>query len=413
MANSLQDVATYQKAGLALLQNLSCVISTANTKFERFNETVVNNLGATVNIALPTRFSDADSLVAVFQDVEQRLEALTIDQAKNVSYAFTAEEFILNVEDWVRDFGRSAIAQLATKVEANVAQNFVQQPYRFYGDGVTQINSYDQLAAAAALHRNFGAPSSKMKGYLSDVAVPGIIGSGLNQFALDRNNKDAMSWEVGSFTNCDWYQSNLLPVHTAGSEGINGSTLTVVSTTTNADGDVISITFSGTNGASDADSVKQYDKFQFNDGVAGQPNMRFRTFIGQEVSAHPVQFIATADAASTAGSQVTVSINPPLRAASGRNQNINNAIAAGMQCSVLPSHRAGALVSGDALYLAMPKLPDESPFPTAREYDSETGCSMRMYHGSQFGQNSRGMVHDCIWGSKLIPEYSTSLIFPL
>lgn len=413
MANSLQNVATYQKAGLALLQNLSCAISTANTKFINFDDTVVNNLGATVNIALPTRFSDADSLVAVFQDVEQRLEALTVDQAKNVSYAFTAEEFTLNVEDWVREFGRSAISQLATKVEANVLENFVSQPYRFYGDGVTDINSYNQLAAAAALHRNFGAPSSRMKGYLSDVAVPGIIGSGLNQFALDRNNKDAMSWEIGSFTNCDWYQSNLLPVHTAGSEGVNGSTLTVVSTTTNADGDVVSITFSGTNAAADADSVKENDKFQFNDGVAGQPNMRFRTFIGQEVSAHPVQFRATADAASTGASQVTVTIDPPLRAAAGRNQNINNAIAAGMQCSVLPSHRAGALVSGDALYLAMPRLPEETPFPTAREYDQDTGVSMRMYHGSLFGQNQRGMVHDCIWGSKLIPEYATSIIFPL
>lgn len=413
MANSLQNVATYQKAGLALLQNLSCVISTANTKFESFNNTVVNNLGATVNIALPTRFSDSDSLVAVFQDVEQSLVPLTVDQAKNVSYAFTAEEFILNVEDWVKFFGRSAISQLATKVEANVAQNFVSKPFRFYGDGVNPINSYNQLAAALAMHRNFGAPSANTKGYLSDVAVPGIVGSGLNQFALDRNNEIAMSWEVGSFSNCDWYQSNLLPVHTAGSEGVNGSTLTVVSVGTNAAGDVTSITFSGTNGASDADSVKENDKFQFNDGVAGQPNLRFRTYIGQEVSAHAVQFRATADAASTAGSQVTVSIDPPLRAAAGANQNLSAPIAAGMQVSVLPSHRAGALVSGDALYLAMPKLPDEDPFKTAREYDPETGCSMRMYHGSLFGQNQRGMVHDCAWGSTLIPQYATSLIFPL
>jgi hypothetical protein len=413
MPNQLQDVATYQKAGLALLQNLSCVISTANTKFKNFNKTVVNNLGDTVNIALPTRFSDADSLVAVFQDVEQRLEPLTVDQAKNVSYNFTAQEFILNVEDWIKDFGRSAISQLATKVEANVAQNFVSQPFRFYGDGVTQINSYNQLAAALAMHRNFGAPATGIKGYLSDVAVPGIIAGGLNQFALERNNDIAMSWEVGKFSNCEWYQSNLLPVHTAGSEGINATTLTVVSVTKNANGGITSITFSGTNGASDADSVKENDKFQMNDGVAGQPNVRFRTFIGQEVSAHAVQFRATADAASTGASQVTVSIDPPLQAAAGRGQNLSSDIVAGMQASVLPSHRAGALVSGDALYLAMPQLPEETPFPTANEYDSDTGCSMRMYHGSQFGQNSRGMVHDCIWGSKLIPEYSTSLIFPL
>lgn len=413
MANVLQSVATYQKSGLALLLNQMCFVSTANTKFKDFNKTVVNNLGATVNFSLPSRFYSANSLVAVFQDVEQRLESLTIDQARNVSYAFTAEEFILNVEEWIKDFGGPAIAELASEVESNVALNCETQPYRYYGDGVTQINSFNQLAAALALHRNFGAPKSNTKGYVSDIAVPGIIANGLNQFAMDRNNEMANSWELGSFSRCDWYQSNLLPIHTAGSEGVAGSILTVVSVTKNADDAVTSITFSGCAAAADADSVKQYDRFEFNDGVAGQPNMRFMTFTGHKPSAHPVQFMASADAASTGASQVTVTVNPPLKASAGRNQNINNEIAVGMQCSVLPSHRVGVITSGDPLFVAMPKLPEETPFPTANEYDADTGCSMRMYHGSLFGQNQRGIVHDIIWGSKLVPEYATALIFPL
>lgn len=413
MPNILQNVATYQKSGLAYLLNQCAFVSTANTKFKDFNKTVVNNLGATVNFSLPSRFTSANSLVAVFQDVEQRLEPLTIDQARNVSYAFTAEEFILNVEDWIKDFGGAAIAELASEVESNVALNCETQPYRFYGDGVNPINSFGQLAAALAQHRNFGAPKSDTKGYISDVAVPGIVNNGLNQFAMDRNNEMANSWELGDFSKCSWYSSNLLPIHVAGSEGIAGSVLTVVSVVKNADDAVTSITFGGTAGAADPDSVKRYDRFQFNDGVAGQPNMRFLTFIGHKPSASPVQFMATADAASTGASQVTVTINPPLKASAGRNQNINNEIAVGMQVSVLPTHRAGVITSGNPLYVAMPKLPEETPFPTANEYDADTGCSMRMYHGSLFGQNQRGMVHDIIWGSKLVPEYATALIFPV
>ena len=69
--------------------------------------------------------------------------------------------------------------------------------------------------------------------------------------------------------------------------------------------------------------------------------MRYLTFIGHKVSANPVQFRATANAGSTAGSQVTVNVYPPLKASAGKDQNINNEIAAGMQVSVLPSHRAG------------------------------------------------------------------------
>jgi len=53
------------------------------------------------------------------------------------------------------------------------------------------------------------------------------------------------------------------------------------------------------------------------------------------------------------------------------------------------------------------------PFPTGNEVDPDTGVSMRMYYGSLFGQNQRGMIHDCIWGKKLVPEYSMGVIYPL
>ncbi len=230
---------------------------------------------------------------------------------------------------------------------------------------------------------------------------------------MDRGNKEAMSWEIGKFSNADWFQSNLLKTHTAGSEGVFGSTLTVVSTTLNSDGGVIAITFSGCHGASDAASVLAFDKFQFSDGVSGQPNMRFLTFIGHEVSQSPVQFAATANAASTSGSQVTVSINPPLQAAQGQNQNINNPIVAGMQVTVLPSHRCGLIIAGDPLFLAMPKLPGQEPFPTSVVQDPDSGASIRQYWGTLFGQNQQGMIHDAIWGSTLVPEYSMMVALPL
>jgi hypothetical protein len=410
--NILQQVITYQESGLVYLQNLNCFIGTANTKFKDFDK-IEANLGSTVSFDLPPRFVTTNSLVATFQPAAQRVHNLVCDQSANTSYAFSAEQFTFNVRDYMEKFGKSAIEELGAKVEANVAEVCVTAPYRFYGDGVTQINSYGQLAAALAMFRNYGSAKGKAKGYLSDIVVPGIVNSGLQQFAIDRNNKIAMSWELGEFSRCDWYQSNLLPIHIAGSEGQAGSTLTVVSVTKNADDAVISITFSGTSAANDADSVKIYDKFQFNDGVANQPNLRYRTFVGHEVSANPVQFKATANAASTAGSQVTVLIDPPLKASSGRNQNINFEIAAGMQVSVLPSHRAGMITAGDPLFLAMPRLPEEVPFPTASKSDADTGVALRMYYGSLFGQNQQGMVHDVLWGKTLPGEYAMSLIFPL
>lgn len=412
-ANILQQVQTYQMSGLAYLLNLAAFIGTANTKFKNFDR-MTANLGDTVTFDLPPRFTTTNSLVATFQPADQRVHPLTVDQQISTSYAFTDQQFIFNVREYMDKFGKSAIYEIGTKIESNVARNCVTNTYRFYGDGVTPINSYNQLAQALALFRNYGAANGRAKGYISDVAVPGIIGSGLNQFAIDRNDKIANSWELGMFSNCDWYQSNLLPVHYSGTEGTAGSTLTVVSWTTNGVGGAIdTITFSGCSAANDFDSVKQYDKFEFQDGVGALPNLRYLTFIGHFPSNNPVQFQATADAGSTAGSQVTVSINPQLQSGPTNAQNLNVPLQVGMQVKVLPSHRAGMITAGDPLFLGMPALPTETPYPTGNSVDPETGVSIRQYYGSLFGQNVRGMVHDAIWGSTLVPEFSMALIFPL
>lgn len=364
----------------------------------------------TVTFDLPPRFTTAASLVATFQSADQRVENLTVDKAINVSYAFTAQQFIFNVEDYMEKFGKSAVMEMSAEIEADIASVCVEAPYRFYGDGVTPINSYGSLAAALAMFRNYGAAKDNTKFYLSDIAQSAVVNTGLNQFVPKRNDEAAMSWDVGDFDRAAFYVSNLLPVHTAGTLGEDGTVLTVVSVTVDANGAVTAITFSGA--GTDADAVKVFDKFQFNDGVSGHPNVRYLTWIGHKVSSNPVQFKATANASSSAGA-VTISIYPPLQATSGNARNLNFPIVAGMTVTGLPSHRAGVITAGNPLFLGMPMLPEEVPFPTGNEVDPDTGVSLRMYYGSLFGQNQRGMIHDAIWGKKLVPEYSMSVIFPL
>jgi len=414
MANNiLQQVITYNESNLALLLNSFCFLSTSNKKFIGFNDSVPKNLGDTVSFDLPPRFTTTNSLVVTFQPAVQRVQNLTVNQQASTAYEFTAQQFIFNVRDYMDRFGKSAVAELGTQVESNVAQLAETNTFRFYGDGINPINSYLQLANALAFFRNFGAAQMDTKGYLSDLTFPLIVNSGLNQFTLDRGNREAMSWEIGEFSKCEWYQSNLLKTHLAGTEGNEGSTLTVVSTTLDGNGAVIAITFSGTNATNDPNSIKQYDKFQFNDGVSGQPDLRFLTFIGHKPSQSPVQFRATADAQSTGASQVTVNIYPPLQVNSGQDQNITSAIVAGMQVSVLPDHRCGLIMSGDPLFLAMPRLPDEVPYPTGVATDPDSGASLRSYYGSLFGQNQRGYVTDCIWGSTLVDEYCMMVALPV
>jgi hypothetical protein len=429
--NILQQVQTYQRSGLALLQNLCCHIATANTKFKDFDK-IQANLGSVVTFDLPPRFTTTASLVASFQPAVQRVQTLSCDQANNTSFSVTSQQRIFNLEkgeeDYMRVFGKSAIAELAALVEGNIALNWASGvtsqldgttntfsgPYRFFGNGSVAITSYQQLSQAIMYFKNYGAVSEGIKVYLPDTVVPSVVGSGLNQFVPHRNDEIAMSWEIGDFgtPRVDYYQSNLLPLHVSGDTGVNAQTLTVVSTNDPTGQNVTQITVSGAT-ASDANAVFSGDLFEFADGVTGQPNMRYLTFIGHFPSANPVQFRATANAAANAAGNVTINIFPPLNWAGGQNQNLNNPIAVGMQIFGLPSHRCGGILGGDAFYLAMPQLPEQDPFATASEYDETTGASLRLTYGSLFGQNQTGMVYDETHGSVIVPEYSMRYVIPL
>jgi hypothetical protein len=402
-------------ADLAYLQNSNCFIATANKKYQDFQKANPANLGDKITFDKPSRFVANDGLVVNFQGVEQRVETLTIDRAKNVGIDISAQQLIFNLEDYMERFGKGAVDELGAVIESDIAGVCESSPYRFFGNGVTPISSFNQLGQMLAFFRNFGAAKDLTRGYLSDIIVPDIVSSGLNQFVPKGNEELRNSWELGAFGKCEWYESNLLPEHISGSEGQAGVTLTVVSVVTNADGAVTAIEFSGVSAASDPDSVKIYDRFQFQDNVAGQQNIRFRTFIGHKPSACPVQFKATANAASTGAMTptVTVSIDPPLQAASGKNQNITQQIVAGMQVKALPSHRVGMLQSGNQFYAAIPPLPDCDPFTTSVVTDMDTGASLRMYTGAQFGQNLYGTVHDAIWGKRQVNDNALAIIMPL
>lgn len=408
MANILQNVQTYQMSGLAFLQNLNCFIATANTKFKNFDK-LTANLGDTVTFDLPPRFVSNPGLVATFEGADQRVQSLTVNNAENVAYAFTAQQFIFNAEDYMQRFGQGAIVELSAQIEADVASTIIDHTYRFYGNGVNAINSYGQLATALANYRNYGSPKDQLKVYLSDIAVPDIVNSGLNQFVTKRNDESANSWMIGSYDNAEFYRSNLLPVQIAGNVGQNNTTLTLVSVS--ADG--TQLTFSGA-ANNDASAFKKGDKIQFQDGVANQPNVRFLTFVGHKPSQQPVQCRVQADAASNGSGQVTINVFPALISTPGdRNQNLSTPLAAGMQIKALPSHREGLICGGNALFVAMPQLPTQEPFPTANAVDPDTGVSLRLTHGATFGQNQLGQIYDAIWGKTLVDEYSMSLIFPL
>jgi hypothetical protein len=431
-SNALVAVQTFQPSELAFLTNACPMARNANPKFKDFQNKTAN-LGDTVGIWIPPDSIAADGLVASFQASTQIEHTLKCDQAANASRAFTNQQYVfnLNANDYLEQFGRADTLAVATKIEISLGKNSDSSvpvmainsngqsyatgalhtesgPYRFFGDGVTAINSYQQLEQAFINFTQLGE-AQVTKVFLPSKAIPAIIGTGLNQFVPRRNEESAMSWELGEFGGVDYVRSNLLPRHVSGTIGNSSGAsqlLTVVSI--NAAGTEIVCTTPVT---TDSEAIFSGDLGVFVDGVSGQPNLRFLTYYGKAETSEPVQIRMTSSEASSGG-DITIQVTPALISAPGATQNINAAIAAGMQIKVMPTHRCGLLVNGNAFYLAMPMLPDEVPYPTESKNDEETGLSLRMYYGSRYGENFRGMVTDAIWGSTIVPNRSMRLLFP-
>lgn len=430
--NILQNVITAQESGLALMLNNCAVINASNKKFKDF-EKIDANLGDSVDMFLPPQVQSVRGLTAVLQPAVQRTARLTVNRSYSSAMEFSAVQRMFNVEKmdeyhYVDTFGKGIIADLGSRIEKDTmleavsattadgssVKNADSGPYRFYGDGSTAINSYEQLSNMITRFVNPGMPRNGIKVIIPDLAKDAIIGSGLTEFATNRNNKDANSWEIGNFGTppVTYMTSQFCPLHTAGTIGNTaapGNQLTVVSVDDPTGTTVTSITFSGATGG--ADAIKAGDLLEFADGVSGFTNLRLMSKYGDAVSASPVQFRAAADATESGGN-VTVSIKPTLSWNSAQNIRVNTPIIAGMKANVMPSHRAGLVWAGDAFYMAMPRLPNLDPFNTYNEYDENSGMSLQCAVGADITTAENMYVHRAIVGSLLVPEYSMRICFP-
>ena len=434
-----QTVVTYNHdAQLPSFVNQNCFVSEiCNHKYSDFNKNISANLGDTVAIELPYSFSAIAGLVVSQQPVNQNIAHLPVTQSANITYPVTAQQFIFNLEkdSFYESIGKGMVHSLGATVEQGLAKHIVSAaiderqgtstygqpqvqsgPTRFVDFTAAGITSYQQLDQ---MHSNFismGAPATDHMVVLPTNRFSPIIGSGLNQFVPKRNDEIANSWLVGEFGTppTKYYRSNALPVQTAGTLGQAGTTLTVVSTNDPTGTNITSITFSGA--GSDNNAVKAGDMGYF----LPSAGINALTFYGQMVTDQPVQFRVIADAVSSGGN-VTVQIvvathteGQGFCAVSGNSfQNISGNIVAGMQAKFLGSHKAGLLVTGKAFYAAMPRLPKTSPYTSSVDTDPDTNVSLRMYGGDIFGQNTKLLVNDCIWGALLVPRYCLRICLPV
>ena len=435
--NVLQNVSLYLRSYLAIQKNFTSLINRANKRFDKFNK-VPGNLGSTVTFDSPPPALSSPGLIANRFPAQQNIHTLTVDQAANSAIAVDMQQLIFNMKNapggnYLQVFGSSMVQALSTTMEETGLRTFISDvrpmtqvgdqtiisaygnansgPNTFYGDGINPISSYQQLEQAVMLGRTTGQAPTPADMWIPDFARVPIINSGLGQFANNRNNETAMSWQIGEFGSprTTVFQSNILPFHVSGTTGILQQTLTVLSVNDPTGNNVTQITLSGAN-TTDANAVQAGDMFTFV-AQSGYVTPKFLTQFGYFPSVRTYQVRATVQAASSGG-DVTITLSEPINWAGGLNQNCSTPIIAGMQMKGLPSHKAGGVVYGNALYLAVPQLPEEWPYLSVSEMDPDTKLSFMLSYGSLLGQNVSQVILYQISGWLGVSKYMDRLIFP-
>lgn len=441
--NILQQVQLYATSEIAWLQNSTILLSPdskiTNTEFDNFQNRP-GNLGDTVTFDRAPRARVETSLVVTARSSQQRKETLSVTNVAQTNNDFNSKEFVFNdVDEYMSRYGKANVLEMATVVEEDLMKNFISAfvvnnsqdpnvgsvvnpssgPYRFFANGwqpgdlvIPEYNSVTQLANSRTLFKNYGASNIDYCTIIPDTVEPTIVGNSLNQFVTRRNELYADNWWIGNQGQCDYYSSNLLPTHFAGTVGNSGTLLTVVSTN-ETNGITTQITFSGAT-PNDPDAIKRGDLIQFltDDGLGGN-TFRYLRFIGHGLSDVPVQVRSLSNVASDGAGNVVINIYPDLVSdGNSNNQNIPQSIQPGQQVGIPPDHKGGIMMSGRPFYFASPMLNNTTPYPCYIAQDEETGLSMRSYWGAIVTQDQYVFIRDMIYGATLVAEQSMRMLFP-
>jgi hypothetical protein len=422
MADNYQQVELYLKGLLPMLENVDPMYNLSNKEFDGFEDNEFN-YGDSVSFSLTTRFQTVEGLdvTGVSSDIDQRKQTLTVNNATSGAFSIGAEDYWkYNAKDWLKKYGRAMVSEIGTKFGKKISNVAKDYTYRTYSDGVTNISSIKQINQIKTNLRNFGSAAGTIRMVLPDMIMPDIIDNNLAQFVLDRNERNANSWYLGRDMQAEYYTSNLLPTHNAGSSGEAGDILditNIINTTGPANEIASQITVD--NVSNDADSFKAGDIITLDPDslytpVTAGKGARFLTFIGHELSSQKVQVRVLADANAVTGTAVLQVFPRLVSDATDSTQNVNFDVSAvtSMQAKTLPSHVCGVAWTSSPIYCATPKLPTVLGFPSASEI-SPTGVGMRMTAGGDINTGTNKWVYNLPYGIVAVDEYMMRVAVPI
>jgi len=303
MANSLLTIDMITRKSLEILENNLVISRNVNKEYDDSFAVEGAKIGSTLRIRLPDRALVTDGAALQVQDDNEQYTTLTVSSQKHIGINFTSAELTMQLDDFAERVLKPRISQLASSVDADVANAYKSISNTVGTPGTTPATALVLLQAQQKLNE-FATPMSPRYATVNPAANAGLV-NGLSGFfnpqsTISRQFKTGMMGE-GVLGYDEMNMSQSIVNHTTGNfpaAPICASTVPSAQGATTLD-----ITYtSGTK------SLKAGDVFTIAAVYAVNPQTRLSTGSLQ-------QFVVTADQTLTSTS-ATIAFLPAMYTAS-------------------------------------------------------------------------------------------------
>ena len=295
MSNSILTIDMITRKALEILENNLVLTRNVNRQYDDSFAVEGAKIGSTLRIRLPDRALVTDGAALQVQDDNEQFTTLTVANQKHIGVNFTTAELTMQLDDFAERVLKPRISQLASSIDADVANAFQTIGNSVGTPGTTPATSAVLLAAQQKLNEN-AAVMSPRYATVNPAANAGLVEGMKGLFnPTDTVSKQFKNGMMGTgvlgFEEINMSQS--IKQFTTGSR-TNGTTAAAVT----AEG-ATSISLTGLGGTN---TVVAGDVFTVADCFAVNPQTR-------ESTGSLFQFVALATVAASGGA-ATVTVAP-------------------------------------------------------------------------------------------------------
>lgn len=301
MSNSILTIDMITRKALEILENNLVITRNVNRQYDDSFAVEGAKIGSTLRIRLPDRALVTDGAALQVQDDNEQFTTLTVASQKHIGVNFTSAELTMQLDDFAERVLKPRISQLASSIDADVANAYKSIGNTVGTPGTTPSTSLVLLQAQQKLNEN-AAVMNPRYATVNPAANAGLVEGMKGLFnptdTISKQFKNGMMG-TGVLGYDEINMSQSIKQHMTGSRVATGNSVTTTVTSEGAASIALTIGSGLT--------VKAGDVFTVGSCFAVNPQTR-------ESTGSLFQFVALADATAT-GTAIVVTVAPIYTAA--------------------------------------------------------------------------------------------------